>query len=107
MLYGLVLLGIIISNGISLLDRGELQEQHALSDEIVNAITNAPIGEPIDETNLENELEGMEQEQIDNKMIGTGTVPVGDRIDRLPSVANGASKFKSAFINGLTRLTTS
>ncbi|EEQ33823.1 ESCRT-III subunit protein snf7 [Microsporum canis] len=71
---------------------GELQEQHTLSEEIVNAITNAPIGEPIDETELENELDNLEQEHIDNKMIGTGTVPVGDRIDRLPSVANGAIK---------------
>lgn len=102
----MVLHGIIISNGISLLDRGELQEQHALSDEIVNAITNAPIGEPIDETDLENELEGMEQEQIDNKMIGTGTVPVGDRIDRLPSVANGASKSQYAFIQRINHLLT-
>ncbi|EFQ97593.1 vacuolar-sorting protein snf7 [Nannizzia gypsea CBS 118893] len=73
---------------------GQLQEQHDLSNEIVNAITNAPIGEPLDEADLEAELEGMEQEHIDNKMIGTGTVPVGDRIDRLPSVANGAIKEK-------------
>lgn len=34
----------------------------------------------------------MEQEQIDTRMLNTGTVPVGDKLDKLPSVANGASK---------------
>ena len=31
----------------------------------------------------------MEQEQLDNKMLKTGTVPVGDEIHRLPAAANG------------------
>ena len=31
----------------------------------------------------------MEQEQLDNKMLKTGTVPVSDEIHRLPAAANG------------------
>ncbi|WEW55360.1 ESCRT-III subunit protein snf7 [Emydomyces testavorans] len=73
----------------------QLREQHALSEEIVNAITNAPIGEPLDETELEAELEGMEQEAIDERMLKTGTVPVGDRLSALPAAADGELKGKS------------
>ncbi|KAL1961240.1 hypothetical protein VTO42DRAFT_3186 [Malbranchea cinnamomea] len=73
----------------------DLREQHALSQEVVNTITNANIGEPIDETELEAELEGLEQEALDEKMLKTGPVPVGDQIGRLPSVANGELPSKS------------
>lgn len=31
----------------------------------------------------------MEQEQLDNKMLKTGTVPVSDEIHRLPAAVNG------------------
>lgn len=47
------------------------------------------MGEPVDEDELENELEGLEQEQIDERMLKTGTVPVHDEINRLPNAANG------------------
>jgi len=67
----------------------ELREQHALGKEIADAITNAPIGEAVDEEDLEAELEGMEQEQIDEKMLKTGTIPVNDELSRLPAVGNG------------------
>lgn len=73
-------------------DRAQLQEQNALSEEIVNAITSNQIGEPIDEDELDNELEAMQQEQLDEQMLKTGTVPVSDSIHRLPTVANGKSK---------------
>jgi len=73
----------------------ELREQHALGEEIANAITNAPLGEPIDEDELENELEGLEQERIDEEMLRTGTVPVSDVVNRLPSAANGELKGKA------------
>jgi charged multivesicular body protein 4A/B len=76
---------------ISKLHRDELREQHALGEEIANAISSAPIGEPIDDADLEAELEGMEQEAIDERMLKTGTVPVAD----LPGVANGPIKGKS------------
>lgn len=53
----------------------ELRENHALAEDIANAITNAPIGEPLEETALENELEAMEQEALDESMLKTGTTP--------------------------------
>ena len=71
----------------------ELREQHALGEEIASAITNAPLGEPVDETELEEELEGLEQEAMDERMLKSGTVPVGGEVARLPSVSNGPSKF--------------
>lgn len=64
-----------------------------LSEEIVNAISNAPIGEPLDETELDDELENMQQEQIEERMLKPGPVPVGDQLDRLPAAANGERKF--------------
>jgi len=67
----------------------ELREQHALGEEIANAITNAPIGEPIDEADLEEELEGLEQEAMDERMLKTGPMPVTGEISRLPAVSAG------------------
>jgi len=67
----------------------ELREQHALGEEIAAAITNAPIGEPLDEADLEDELEGMEQEAMDERMLKTGTLPVSGEVSRLPAVATG------------------
>ena len=69
----------------------ELREQHALGEEIASAITNAPIGEPIDEADLEEELEGLEQEAMDERMLKTGTLPVTGEIGR---VSNGPGKFR-------------
>ncbi|KAJ5551303.1 Snf7 [Penicillium sp. DV-2018c] len=66
----------------------ELQDQHALSAEIGSAITSIPIGEQPDEEDLEAELEGLEQEAMDAKMLNTGTVPVGAQLDRLPAAGN-------------------
>jgi charged multivesicular body protein 4 len=77
-----------VTNTLSLY-RDELREQHALSEEIASAITNAHIGEPIDEADLEEELEGMEQEAMDERMLKTGTLPVAGEVDRLPAVGNG------------------
>lgn len=67
-----------------------------MGEEIASAITSAPIGEPIDETDLDEALAAMEQEQLDNKMLETGTVPVADEIHRLPAAANGESKLVDA-----------
>jgi hypothetical protein len=72
-----------------ILPREELREQHALGEEIANAITAAPVGEPIDESELDDELAELEQEALDNKMLKTGTVPVSDKISTLPAAANG------------------
>lgn len=73
----------------------KLREQHQLSEEIAAAITNNPIGEQPDEDELEAELEGLEQEVMDERMLKTGTVPVADQITRLPAAANGEIKGKA------------
>jgi charged multivesicular body protein 4 len=78
------------------LHRDELREQHALGEEIASAITRADIGEPIDEADLEEELEGMEQEAMDERMLKTGTLPVAGEVDRLPQVGNGKLKAQPA-----------
>lgn len=70
----------------------ELREQHALGEEIANAITNAPLGEAIDEGDLEDELEELEQEALDERMIKTGTVPVTGELDKMPAVSTGPGK---------------
>lgn len=47
------------------------------------------LGETVDESELDDELAEMEQEQLDNKMLKTGTVPVSDEVHKLPSAVNG------------------
>jgi charged multivesicular body protein 4A/B len=69
--------------------RAQLQEQNALSEEIVNAITSNQVGEPIDDEELEDELEAMQQEQLDERMLKSGPVPVSDSLNRMPAVGNG------------------
>lgn len=70
--------------------RDELREQHALGEEIANAITSTSVGEPIDEDELNDELAELEQKELDKTMLATGSVPVSDAVaNRLPSVANG------------------
>ncbi|KAI5860101.1 vacuolar-sorting protein SNF7 [Durotheca rogersii] len=66
----------------------KLREQNVLSEEIVAAITSNQIGEPLDESELDRELEDMQQEELEEKMLKTGTVPVSDAVNRLPTVAN-------------------
>jgi len=73
----------------------KIREQHALGEEIANAITSQPLGPQIDEADLEDELMDLEQEALDNKMLKTGTVPVSDEIHRLPAAANGEIKSKA------------
>ncbi|KAI1381032.1 Snf7-domain-containing protein [Hypoxylon crocopeplum] len=72
----------------------KLREQNALSEEIVAAITNNQIGEPVDEDDLEDELEALQQEQLDKKMLESGSVPVSDAIHRMPAVGNQEIKGK-------------
>lgn len=74
----------------------KVREQHALGEEIAQAITSAPMGEAVDEAELDDELAELEQEQLDNRMLKTGTVPVSDEIQKLPAVVNGEIKGKPA-----------
>ena len=50
------------------------------------------MGEPIDDISLDEELEQMQQEQLDEQMLKSGTVPVSDAIHRMPAAANGESE---------------
>ena len=58
-----------------------------------------PITEPIDEDELEADLAALEQENLDEKMLKTGTMPVADSLNRLPKAANGERKYSFMFIN--------
>ncbi|KAG9238142.1 Snf7-domain-containing protein [Amylocarpus encephaloides] len=72
----------------------KLREQHALGEEIANAITSTPMGEPIDEGELDDELEALEQERLDGEMLRSGSVPVSDQVHRMPAAANTEIKSK-------------
>lgn len=72
-------------------NREKLRDQNALSEEIVAAITSNALGETVDEDELEKELEYLQQEQLDEQMLGTGPVPVADAVHKMPAVANGKS----------------
>ncbi|KAM4057596.1 snf7 domain-containing protein [Hirsutella rhossiliensis] len=66
----------------------KLRDQNALSEEIVTAITGASITDPIDDGELEDELDQLQQEQLDEAILKTGNVPVSDAVHTMPSPAN-------------------
>ncbi|KAJ5760575.1 hypothetical protein N7520_007731 [Penicillium odoratum] len=74
----------------------KLQEQHQLADEVGAAITSVPLGEQIDEDELDAELEGLEQEAMDERMLNTGPVPVNTQLDRLPAAGTSELNKKTA-----------
>ena len=59
-----------------------------------------PITEPIDEDELEADLAALEQENLDEKMLKTGTVPQ-DTLNRMPKVTNGESECSSCFVSSM------
>jgi charged multivesicular body protein 4 len=71
----------------------QLREQHAVGEEIAEALTQGAVGQSVDEDELDEELAELQQEELDNKMLKTGTVPVSDQIQRLPDAAVGERKF--------------
>lgn len=73
-----------------------------MGQEIAQAITSSPIGETVDQDDLEQELGQMEQEALDERMTNTGTVPVADR---LPSVGNGERTSLRCALQPITPLT--
>lgn len=84
----------------------DLREQHAIGEEIAEALTQGAVSQGVDEDELDEELAELQQEELDNKMLKTGTVPVSDQIQRLPNVGTGPSKsrarggeFKAVFAN--------
>ena len=69
--------------------RERLREQAELNEEIGKTITSVPLGDTVDDEELDTELEAMEQEHLDKQLLDTGSVPVADR---LPTAANGPLK---------------
>lgn len=74
----------------------QLREQHAVGEEIAEALTQGSIATGVDEDELDEELAELQQEELDNKMLKTGTVPVSDQIQRLPNAAVGERKYSLA-----------
>lgn len=74
------------------LRREDLRDQHAIGEEIATAISGG-IDMGVDEDELDEELAELQQEELDNKMLKTGTVPVHDQVQRLPTAATGECKF--------------
>jgi charged multivesicular body protein 4 len=72
----------------------DLREQHAIGEEIAEALTQGNIGQGVDEDELDEELAELQQEELDNKMLRTGSVPVSDQIQRMPAVGTGESKHR-------------
>ncbi|PVH93667.1 vacuolar-sorting protein-like protein snf7 [Periconia macrospinosa] len=62
-----------------------IREQHLIGQEINDALTSGVGNSAIDEDELDEELAELQQEQLDEKMIHTGNVPVGDKISGLPA----------------------
>lgn len=61
-----------------------LREQHAVADEINDAIGVGVTNSRIDEDELDEELADLQQEQLDEQMLNTGNIPVGDKVSKLP-----------------------
>lgn len=87
------LLGLCDWRADTCLNREELREQHAIGEEISEAI-GQPMGQTLDEDELDEELAELQQEELDNKMLETGQVPVTDKVSRLPTGPQGERKWK-------------
>ena len=60
----------------------------------------------MDEEDLEAELDQMQQEQLDEQMLNTGTIPVSDAVHRMPVAANGERESFFQAARGVGVLTT-
>ncbi|KAF2011053.1 Snf7-domain-containing protein [Aaosphaeria arxii CBS 175.79] len=74
----------------------DLREQHAIGEEISEAITQGVSTTGIDDMELEDELAELQQEQLDEQMLNTGSVPVGDKVGQLPSAPQTVTKNKAS-----------
>ncbi|KAF2006043.1 Snf7-domain-containing protein [Amniculicola lignicola CBS 123094] len=77
----------------------DLREQHAIGEEVSEAITQGIGNSGIDEDELDDELAELQQAQLDEQMLHTD-VPVGDKVGRMPTPAHHepATKGKAARI---------
>ena len=72
--------------------RDKLQEYNRLNEEIADAMGSISVGPQLDDEELEGELDALQQQELEDKMLETGSVPVDSIQQRLPAVANGQSK---------------
>ncbi|KAF2799793.1 Snf7-domain-containing protein [Melanomma pulvis-pyrius CBS 109.77] len=72
-----------------------LREQHAIGEEISTAISSGGGIEGIDEDELEDEFAELQQEALDEQMLNTGNIPVGDKVGRLPNTPQTEVKGKA------------
>ena len=77
----------------------DLRDSHAVGEEIAEALTQGNMMQGLDEDELEQELADMQQEDLDNKMLKTGSVPVSDQVHRLPNAAVGEREFTCFDLN--------
>ena len=70
-------------------NREDLQDQHAIAEEIGQALRGGPGANSVDEADLDAELEELQNEELDNTMLKGGSVPVNQR---LPAAASGECK---------------
>jgi charged multivesicular body protein 4 len=70
--------------------REGLRDQHALGEEISEAITSGVASNGIDEDELDEELAELQQEKLDEQMLNTGNVPIHDApsSQKLPQAPN-------------------
>jgi charged multivesicular body protein 4 len=81
----------------------DLREQHAVGEEIAEALTQGAQTSGVDEDELDEELAELQQEALDERMLKTGSVPVHDQIQRMP---NAPSKFLGSEIGGRCKVLT-
>ena len=63
----------------------DLREQHAVGEEIAEALTQGAQTSGVDEDELDAEVAELQQEALDERMLKTGSVPVHDQIQRMPN----------------------
>ena len=82
-----LLLVVFYETNADILNREDLREQHAIGEEISEAITSGVATSGIDEDELDEELAELQQEKLDEDMLKTGNVPVNDKVatGRLPA----------------------
>ena len=80
---------------LTIRNREGLKEQHDIGEEISEVITQGVGNQGIDEDELDDELAELQQEQLDEQMLNTGNVPVGDKVGRLPTAAQHEVKGKA------------
>lgn len=67
----------------------DLREQHAIGEEIAEALTQGNTMTGVDEEELDAEFEELQQAELDRQMLKGGPVPVADQIQRMPAVTAG------------------